>query len=233
MNRIQLEGPQNYEPDTLAEELQTKMNAASVFQTDSNYVVSFNSNKNVLDFSRSAATADNTFYLVNDDLLHNVTFQANTVLRTFNDSNCQVSWAMNYTRPASALPLLGLGPRSSQNTTYADILALGDALGNAHSSAALDLRSVHTVYLHCPTLTNYKVLGPAGSRNIIARVAVDALPGAVLTHHHSGHVLDYIPCGGVTLQTLKFDVRNAQNEPINMRGGHISFSIMFNASPLA
>ena len=117
---------------------------------------------------------------------------------------------MNYARPMSALSLIGLGPRSSQNTPYADILALGDTLGNAHSSAALDLRSVHTVYLHCPTLTNYKVLGPAGSRSIIARVAVDGLPGAILTHHHSGHVLDYIPCGGVTLQTLKFDVRNAQ-----------------------
>ena len=97
----------------------------------------------------------------------------------------------------------------------------------------LDLRSVHTVYLHCPTLTNYKVIGPAGSRSIIARVAVDGLPGSILTHHHSGHVLDYIPCGGVTLQTLKFDVRNAHNEQVNMRGGHISFSIMFSAAPLA
>ena len=230
MNKITLTS-QNYEPHSLAEELQAKMNAASVL-TDSNYVVSFDSNNNVLNFSRSS-TADKTFFLVNDDLLRNEDFRANTVLKTFDTSNGRVPWTMNYARPASALPLIGLGPRSSQNASYADILALGDALGNAHSSAALDLRSVHTVYLHCPTLTNYKVLGPAGSRSIIARVAVDGLPGSILTHHHSGHVLDYIPCGGVTLQTLKFDVRNAQNEQINMRGGHISFSIMFSAAPLA
>ena len=230
MNKITLDS-RNYEPDSLVEELQAKMNAASVFIPDPGYSVTFDHNKNVINFSRSG-TADRTFTLVNDDLLRNETFRANTVLKTYDTSNGHVSWTMNYTRPSSAMPLLGLGPRSSQNASYADILALGDALGNTHSSGALDLRSVHTVYLHCPTLTNYKVLGPAGSRSIIARVAVDNIPGAILTHHHSGHVLDYIPCGGVTLQTLKFDVRNAQNEQINMRGGHISFSIIFSAAPL-
>ena len=31
----------------------------------------------------------------------------------------------------------------------------------------------------------------------------------------------------------KVDVRNAHNEQVNMRGGHLSFSIMFSAAPTA
>ena len=109
---------------------------------------------------------------------------------------------MHYAMPTSSLPILGLGARSSHNAAYADIMALGNSLGNAHSLATLDLCSVHTVYVHGPMLTNYKVLGLAGSRSVIARIAVDGLAGSILTHHHSMHMLDFIPCGGATLQTL-------------------------------
>ena len=79
MNRITL-ASQNYDPDSLAEELQAKMNAASVFNPDPNYTVTFDRNKNVMNFSRSG-TLDRTFFLVNDDLLRNETFRANPVLK--------------------------------------------------------------------------------------------------------------------------------------------------------
>ena len=109
---------------------------------------------------------------------------------------------------------------------------LGNDLGNEHHAGTLDLRANHCIYLHSPTLTHYKVLGPAGSRSVIARVAVNSGYGSILTHQHSGHVLDYIPCGGVTLRTLSCELRNANNELVFMRGGHVSFSIMFSATPL-
>ena len=90
---------------------------------------------------------------------------------------------------------------------------IGNDLGNTHFTGALDLRANHCIYLHSPTLTNYKVLGPAGSRSSIARIAVNSGYGSILTHQHSGHPLEYIPCGGVTLRTLSCEVRNA-NAPI-------------------
>ena len=107
------------------------------------------------------------------------------------------------------------------------LIALNNVLGNDHNTGALDLRANHCVYLHSPTLAHYKVLGPAGSRSCIARIAVNSGYGSILTHQHSGHVLDYIPCGGVTLRTLSFELRNANNEVVDMRGGHVSFSIIF------
>ena len=71
------------------------------------------------------------------------------------------------------------------------------------------------------------MLGPAGSRSCIARIAVNSGYGSILTHQHSGHVLEDIPCGGVPLRTLSFELRNANNEVVDMRGGHVSFSIFF------
>ena len=139
---------------------------------------------------------------------------------------------MNFSNPESAMPLVGLGPRNNVNKLMDHLVALGDDLGNEHYTGALDLRANHCICVHSPTLTNYKVLGPAGSRSVIARVAVNSGYGSILTHQHSGHVLDYIPCGGATLRTLSFELRNANNELVFMRGGHVSFSIMFSATPL-
>ena len=66
-------------------------------------------------------------------------------------------------------------------------IALGINLGKYHYSGALDLRANHCIYLHAPQLSNYKVLGPSGSRSVIARVAANSGYGSILTHQHSGH----------------------------------------------
>ena len=139
---------------------------------------------------------------------------------------------MNYRNPKSAMSLFGLGHRSSENVSLSTLVALNNILGNDHNTGALDLRANHCIYLHSPTLTNHKVLGPEGSRSCIARIAVNSGYGSILTHQHSGHVLDLIPCGGVTLRTIDFDLRKANHQPVDMRGGHVSFSIVFSASPL-
>ena len=125
------------------------------------------------------------------------------------------------------MPLLGLSPRNSEHATYNDLVSLGNALGNIKYTGALDMRANHCIYLRFPTLTNYKVSGPTGNRSCIARAAANRGYGTMLTHQHSGHVLGYIPCGGVALRTIVFDLRNAHNKPVDMRGGHVSFSIIF------
>lgn len=229
LNRLVLT-TKSYTPESLATELQTRMNESSIFRPTPGYVVTFEEDLGALKILR-ASTADKTFILANDDLLQQL-FSNNVLFQTYDDVNGIQSWTMNYTNPKSAMSLLGLGARSSENITLFDLLSLGNDLGNTHFTGALDLRANHCIYLHSPSLTNYKVLGPAGSRSCIARIAVNSGYGSILTHQHSGHPLDYIPCGGVTLRTLSFEVRNANNEVVEMRGGHVSFSIIFNATPL-
>ena len=194
------------------------------------YIVTFEEDVGALQITR-ASTPDKTCTLGNDDLLQQL-FSNSALLQTYEDNNGIQPRTMNYTQPKSAMSLLGLGPHSSENITLNDLLSLGNALGNTHFTSALDLRSKRCIYLHSPTLTNYKVIGPKGSRYCVARMAVTSGYGSILTHQHSGHPPDYIPCGGVTLRTLSFEVRNANNEVVEMRGGHISFSIIFNATPL-
>ena len=230
LNRVFL-ASKSYTPDSLATELQTQLNESSIFRPAPGYEVSFDEGLGSLKITRASSAADKTFFLADDDLLQTL-FPPDVITQTYDQSNGTQAWTLNRTQPKSAMSLLGLGPRSSENKTLSDLLSLGNDLGNTHYTGALDLRANHCIYLHSPTLTNYKVLGPAGSRSVIARIAVNSGYGTVLTHQHSGHVLDYIPCGGVTLRTLSFELRNANNEPVFMRGGHVSFSIMFSATPL-
>ena len=230
LNRVFLTR-KTYTPDTLATELQTRMNETSIFRPTPGYNVTFEEDLGVLKIERTSLL-DKTFFLVNDDLLQQL--YPPLIITQFNDdSNDGIQpWTLNRNDPKSAMSLLGLGPKSSENATLNELTSLGNSLGNSHYTGALDLRANHCIYLHSPTLTNYKVLGPAGSRSCLARVAVNSGYGSILTHQHSGHVLDYIPCGGVTLRTIDFDLRNANNQPVDMRGGHVSFSIIFSASPL-
>ena len=158
LNRVILAN-KTYTPDTLATELQTKMNAASIMQPTPGYVVTFEEDIGSLKISRSSLP-DKTFFLVDDDLLQ-LLFSPFVIFQTNDNFNGIHSWTLNYKNPKSAMSLLGLGHKSSQNTPLSTILALGNVLGNDHNTGALDLRANHCVYLHSPTLTNYKVFGPS------------------------------------------------------------------------
>ena len=133
------------------------------------------------------------------------------------------------------MQLLGLGRRSSRNTSYATLYlaTLQNFLLVSATTGAVDVRRTHSLCLHSPNLTNYKCIGPAGSRSILARVPVTSGYGNILHQQHSGHILDYTPCGGVTLQTIRFELRNTDNEPVDLRGGHCSFTLLFATAPLA
>ena len=119
------------------------------------------------------------------------------------------------------MSLLGLGHRASENVSLSTLVALNNILGNDHNAGAPDLRANHCIYLHSPSHTNYKVLGPSGGRSCLARIADNSGYGSILTHQHSGHMMDYMPCGGVALRTLSFELRNANREVVDMRGGHV------------
>ena len=91
----------------------------------------------------------------------------------------------------------------------------------------VDVRRCHCVYLHSSTLTNYKCVGPAGSRTCIAKIHATAGSGSVLTYSHNGNLLDNTPCGGVALSTLEFDLRNSEGLPVDLRGGFVSSTLIF------
>ena len=161
--------------------------------------------------------------MANDDLLQTPAFQSQAVNQTRGKSGLE-AYTPYY--KLSMAQLLGLGPRGSMNISFDQLQLLTASLGTTHFSGAVDTRRHHCIYLHSPTLTNFRVLGPSGSRSCIAMVPVTSGYGSILAKEHSGHVLDNIPCGGVCLRTLQFDLRDAHNEPVDLRGGHTSFSMI-------
>ena len=220
VNRAILDTSKTHTAESLALELQTQMNAVSTLSAPGGYTVTFSDATGLLAFTRAAP---GSFMLANDDLLRTPAFQAQAVNQTRGPSGLE-AYTPDYN--SSMAQLLGLGPRGSMNISWEQLQLLAN-LGTTHFSGAVDTRRHHCIYLHSPTLTNVRVLGPSGSRSCIARVPVTSGYGSILTKEHSGHVLDHVPCGGACLRTLQFDLRDANNGPADLRGGHVSFSLIF------
>ena len=229
LNRALLDEAKTYTAIGLAAEIQAKVNAASVL--GGGYTVTYQEDSGTMSVARPReADTANSFWLVDDDLLRDASFQQLFATVT---TPSLTPYTLNYNAPQSCMQLLGLGRRSSRNTSYATLYlaTLQDFLLTEFDTGAVDVRRTHSLCLHSPNLTNYKCVGPAGSRSILARVNVTSGYGSILHQQHSGHVLDYTPCGGVTLQTIRFELRNADNEPVDLRGGHASFTLLFADAP--
>ena len=231
LNRAELGEAKTYSAIGLAAEIQQKMNAASVLA--GGYAVTYQDDSGTMLIAcAQESNTVNSFWLVDDDLLSNASFQQlfNTVT-----TPALTPYTLNYNSPQSCMQLLGLGHRSSMNTSYTTLYlaTLQNFLLISATTGAVDVRRTHSLCLHSPNLTNYKCIGPAGSRSILARVLVTSGYGSILHQQHSGHILDYTPCGGVTLQTIRFELRNTDNEPVDLRGGHCSFTLLFATAPLA
>ena len=230
LNRAVLDETKTSDAKAFADELKDKINAASIL--GSVYDVAHSDETGTMTISLAQASGTvNSFYPIDDDLLGNPSFQSMFNTQT---GTSLTPWIANYDNPQSCMQLLGLGPRSSLHTSRASLVQaiFQDSLLTSTTTGAVDIRRNHSICLHSPTLTNYKCLGPAGSRSILARLNVTSGYGSILHQQHSGHVLDYNSCGGVTLQTIRFELRNADNEPVDMRGAHISFTLLFAAAPL-
>ena len=97
----------------------------------------------------------------------------------------------------------------------------------SHTSSFIDLRSVHTLFVHSPSFGNYSTLAPRGVRTAIQKVPCEVGYGAVLHYEHSGSSYDYIDVGSTTLKMLRFELRDARGNLVDLKGGHWSMTLIF------
>ena len=57
----------------------------------------------------------------------------------------------------------------------------GDTQSSAHTSGFVDLRRVHSLYIHSSSFAAYNSLGPRGVRTIVAKVPVSVVYGGLVT----------------------------------------------------
>ena len=216
-----------YDAEELAAALQTAMNASSWLSSD--YTCTYNVAKQTISISRP--TSDQSFFIVNDDLLSDPAFKSLVDPRTA----LFEAYDLDFNNTKSAHELLGLGRGSSVNTKTAQMITIMDQqdLAYAFETGAVAVRRVNNVYVHSQALSTRNVISlMAGARTTICKIPVLGQVGDVLHRAHSGHHLDFIDVGNKMLTTLDFEVRDAQNRLLNLRGGTLTLELLFAQRPI-
>jgi hypothetical protein len=100
------------------------------------------------------------------------------------------------------------------------------AYRGSHVSKFIDLRSRHSLFLHC-SLSNNDSLGPQGLRSILGKIPIDGAYGSISRYQHSGSPHELTSVGPTFLRTIRFWLRDARNQPVDLQGSHWSATIIF------
>ncbi len=104
---------------------------------------------------------------------------------------------------------------------------LGGEVLPSHISGFVDLRRCHNIFLHCPGFGSHNCIGPRGSRNILAKIPVDAAYGQPARLIFSGSDHDAIAAGVRAVNILKIELRDAHGNSLDLNGGHWSATLIF------
>jgi hypothetical protein len=102
----------------------------------------------------------------------------------------------------------------------------GDHQLISHTSSFVDLRRVHSIYIHS-NIGGYQSIGPRGERTILAKVAANTGYGGLVTYTSAASEHDYVDAGGKSLNTVRLDLKDSFGRLIQMNGGHWSATILF------
>jgi len=202
---------QHYDVLTLEAELQTRFNQAQDApgwpgnQTGSTYTVTYNPEKN----NYTIALGAGTFQFLTD-----------AYLKTYDGGS---DWNAG-SGPDLPVHLASLNDTLGLRGSYAQ--------ANSHDTGHTDIRNYHTLFLHSSSLGSYNTIGPLGVKSVLVRIPVTVDYGDIVRQHHSGLVHDYIDCGGQTLRTLQFSLRDGWNREVDIQGGNLSFTLLFTEKPV-
>jgi hypothetical protein len=95
------------------------------------------------------------------------------------------------------------------------------------STGFLNLIRHTNLYLCSDDLTSFRTIGPNGDSSILKKIPVTVNFGSIIV---SETVLpgDYIELGSKTMRQLSFRLLGTDGQVVNLNGGEISFSLVFN-----
>jgi hypothetical protein len=114
-------------------------------------------------------------------------------------------------------------PTTNSWMTFPD----GAIADDTHDSGFVDLRPIHSLYLHSPSFGNYNAIGPRGERTILAKVPVSVGYGQLVTWTSPANDHDYIQAGTRSLKILRIELKDAYGRPIDLKGTHWSATLIF------
>jgi hypothetical protein len=128
--------------------------------------------------------------------------------------------------PSDANVNTAIGPPISSTNSIVSFPSGGAQL-TSHTSGFVDLRRVHSLYIHSPSFAAYNSLGPRGVRSIVAKIPVSVGYGGLVTWLGTGSEHDYIEVGVSALTSLKLELRDAAGELLNLNNTHWSCTLLF------
>jgi hypothetical protein len=110
---------------------------------------------------------------------------------------------------------------------FANTLPLSTNIYCDWTTGFLNLLRYTDLYLCSEDLTSFRTIGPNGESSIIKKIPVTASFGGVIV---SETVLpgDYIELGNKTVRQLHFRLIGNDGRVVNLNGGNLSFSLVFN-----
>lgn len=121
-----------------------------------------------------------------------------------------------------------LGTFSVASNKLEDIVSwpTGGVALAAHTSTFVDVRRVHSIYLHCD-FGNHNAVSPTGVRGLLAKVPVLTGYGGLVHHTSSGSEHDFIESGSHSLSTFKITLHDVAGRLLNLQGTSWSATMVF------
>jgi hypothetical protein len=90
----------------------------------------------------------------------------------------------------------------------------------------IDLRRYSNLFITSSNLSAFSTLGPQGESNILKKVPVNCDYGSIIFDNiQSSH--DWVNVSRMLLKTLEFRITDGRGNDIDLRGKHVSFSMVF------
>ena len=86
----------------------------------------------------------------------------------------------------------------------------------SHTSGFVDLRRVHNIFVHSPSLGNYNTVAPGGVRTVLCKFPVEVGYGGLVRWSTGGSSFDYIECGVRSLHLLRLELKDADGNLLDL-----------------
>ena len=102
----------------------------------------------------------------------------------------------------------------------------GDVENTIHTSAFVDIRRCHSIYMHS-SFGNHNGVSPTGVRSVLAKIPVTVGYGGLIQAQMSGSEHDFVEAGTHALSTLKLTLHDAAGRELDLKGTSWSCTLVF------
>ena len=107
------------------------------------------------------------------------------------------------------------------------IVSFPQVSATSHVSGFVDLRRVHSIFVHSPSFGNYNTVAPGGVRTALCKIPVEVGYGGLVRWSTGGSSFDYIECGVRSIHLLRLELKDADGNLLDLQGTSFSLTLLF------